>query len=205
MAYVLIIILSYLVGSIPFGLIVGRLAGGVDVRDYGSKRTGATNVLRTLGPAYGFGVFFLDLLKGVATVLIAKYLVAGDAWGWALAAIMATVGHIYPLFAGFKGGRGVATALGGVLGMFPLAFGAAFVVWWLVVGLTRYVSLASILASIATAITAGWFYARGQGHLAILAYCLTIAIVVVVSHRDNIARLRAGTESKFGQRVKVER
>lgn len=203
MTYVLIALISYLVGSVPFGLIIGRLASGVDVREYGSKRTGATNVLRTLGPAYGFSVFLLDLLKGVATVMAARWLAGGDAWAWALAAIMAMVGHIYPLFAGFKGGRGVATALGGVLGMFPLAFGSAFVVWWLAVGLTRYVSLGSILSGIATAITAGVFYARGEGHLAIVTYCVIIAVVIVVSHADNIARLRAGTESKFGQKVKV--
>ncbi|MBA3468202.1 MAG: glycerol-3-phosphate 1-O-acyltransferase PlsY [Herpetosiphonaceae bacterium] len=204
MTYLLIAALSYLVGSIPFGLIVGRLVGGVDVRAYGSKRTGATNVLRTMGARYGFLVFLLDFGKGVATVGLARLLTDMNSWAWALAAMMAMIGHIYPLFAGFKGGRGVATALGGVLGMFPWAFLAAFIVWWSVVLVTRYVSLGSILASIATAVTTGVFLLFGQSHMAIFLYCVLIAVIVVVSHGDNIARLRAGTESKFGQKVSVK-
>lgn len=204
MIYVFIAVISYLIGSIPFGLIVGRLAGGVDVRAYGSKRTGATNVLRTLGARYGVLVFLLDLGKGAATVGIARLLSDVNYWAWSLAAMMAMIGHIYPIFAGFKGGRGVATGLGGVLGMFPWAFLAAFIVWWSVVLITRYVSLGSILSSIATAITSGVFLAFGKSHLATFLYCVLIAIIVVVSHGDNIARLRAGTESKFGQKVSVK-
>ena len=204
MTYLLIAVLCYLIGSVPFGLIIGRLAGGVDVRAYGSKRTGATNVLRTMGARYGVLVFLLDFGKGVATVGLARLLTNMDYWAWVLAAMMAMIGHIYPIFAEFKGGRGVATALGGVLGMFPWAFLVAFIVWWTVVLVTRYVSLGSILSSIATAITTGVFLLFGQSHVAIFLYCVLIAIIVVVSHSDNIARLRAGTESKFGQKVRVE-
>lgn len=167
MNYAIIAILGYLIGSIPFGLIVGRLVGGIDVRDYGSKRTGATNVLRTLGPRYGGLVFVLDAAKAIAAIGVARLILGGDRWAWALAALLAMVGHIYPIFAGFKGGRGVATGLGGVLGMLPWAFLVTFVVWWSVVWLTRYVSLASMLASIATAITSGVFVLYGHTHIAV--------------------------------------
>jgi len=204
MNYLLIAVISYLIGSIPFGLIIGRMVGGIDVRAYGSKRTGATNVLRTLGPRYGALVFILDAAKGLIAIYIARLIIAGDYWGAALAAITAVVGHIYPIFAGFKGGRGVATAMGGVLGIFPWAFAAAFVVWWSVVLITRYVSLGSILSSIATVITTGVFLMLDRGHVAAFLYCLAIALIIIVSHGDNIARLRAGTESKFGQKASVK-
>ncbi|KPL91359.1 glycerol-3-phosphate 1-O-acyltransferase PlsY [Herpetosiphon geysericola] len=204
MNYLLITVISYLLGSIPFGLLIGRMVGGIDVRSFGSKRTGATNVLRTMGPRYGGLVFVLDALKGIAAIWVARWLLPDNAWAMVLAAIIAVVGHIYPIFAGFHGGRGVATGLGGVLGLFPWGFVAAAIVWWLVVWLTRYVSLASILASIAAAVTAGIFFALDQTHIAIVTYCGLIALAVVVSHRDNITRLRNGTESKFGQRVSVK-
>ena len=204
MNYASIAILGYLIGSIPFGLIVGRVVGGIDVRDHGSKRTGATNVLRTLGPRYGGLVFVLDAAKAIAAIGVARLIVGGDRWAWALAALLAMVGHIYPIFAGFKGGRGVATGLGGVVGMLPWACLVTFVVWWAVVWLTRYVSLASMLTSIATAITSGVFVLYGNTHIAVFVYCTTIAVIIVVSHGDNIARLRAGTESKFGQKASVK-
>lgn len=203
MNYVLITVMSYLLGSIPFGLIFGRVIGGVDIRNYGSKRMGATNVTRTIGRKYGFVVFVLDALKGIVAILLTRWLFQSDYWALSLAAISAILGHIFPIFANFKGGRGVATALGGVLALFPWGFLVAFFVWWGIVWATRYVSLASMLGAVSTAITAGIFLMLGRGHVAILLYCVAISIIIIASHHDNIARLRAGTESKFGQKVKI--
>lgn len=200
MNYVLVAGLSYLLGGVPFGLLLTKLVGRVDVRDYGSKRTGATNVSRVLGRKWGFFVFFLDLLKGVAGVLLGRLLV-GDGWAEALGALAAVLGHIFPLFFGFRGGRGVATAMGGVIALVPWAFPAAFVVWWATVLLTRYVSLGSILSGMAVAAGAGLLMAFERAPLPAFLYGLAVAIIVIGTHHDNIRRLLNGTESRWGQRV----
>lgn len=199
MRYALVVLVSYLVGAIPFGLIIGKAVGRVDVRDYGSKRTGATNVMRVLGPRWGIVVFLLDFLKGVAGVLIGSVLV-GDAWGAALGAITAVIGHIVPVYVGFRGGRGVATAMGGVVALAPWAFLAALITWLVIVGLTRYVSLGSILAAIAAALVTALLLTLGSVGLPTFLYGLAIALIITLSHYDNIKRLLAGTERKLGQR-----
>jgi glycerol-3-phosphate acyltransferase PlsY len=201
--YVGIFLLSYLVGAIPFGLIITKLVGGVDVREYGSKRSGATNVMRVLGTRWALFVFLLDFLKGTAGVLIARALGAG-AWGETGGALAAMVGHIAPIYVGFRGGRGVATAMGGVMAMLPWAFLAAMLSWLLVVKLTRYVSLGSILAGIAAVVVMAVYLALGSLALASFLYSVAVALIIIVSHHDNIRRLLAGTENKFGQRVQTQ-
>lgn len=193
--------IGYLLGSIPFGLIAGKLVRGIDVRNYGSKRTGGTNVLRVLGPRWAITVGLLDVLKAAAAALI------GRSWGGdpgaaaALAAFAAAVGHIYPIFAGFRGGRGVATMLGGMLVIAWPAVVVAIVIAVAVIKITRYVSLGSILAAASTIFTVGLLFAAGDATWHSLAYAVAVAILVIAVHYDNIQRLRAGVERKFGQRI----
>ncbi len=195
-----VILSSYLIGSIPFGIIVSRLAGGIDIRHHGSRSSGATNVLRTLGKKYGILVFCLDFAKGLVSVWIARQ-ITDSAWLWSLAAFLAVIGHIYPVFVGFKGGRGVATGVGGLMMLVPIAVLISFSVWALIVYTTRYVSLGSILGSLTTIIVSGVQYALGHAALPMFLYCCIAGSLIIIAHRANIARLRAGTESKLGQRA----
>jgi glycerol-3-phosphate acyltransferase PlsY len=198
---------AYLVGSIPFGLIVGKLKG-IDPRKAGSGNIGASNLGRLLGVKYFMLVFMLDLLKGTLCTAIAgatlnflardrtEYLL------WVLVGFAAFLGHTASIFLKFKGGKGVATALGVVLGIFPyytLAGSAAFVVWLIVLWITRYISVSSILAAIAfpvsyvvLGIVRDWPIAGAQ--LPLLVFALMVPELIVFKHKANIARLRAGKE-----------
>jgi glycerol-3-phosphate acyltransferase PlsY len=199
-------LLGYLLGAIPFGLIVGRITRGIDLRDYGSHRTGATNALRTLGLRAAALVFLLDVGKGVAAVLRAR-LLAADAplvEGAAPAAgFAAIVGHNWSVFIRFTGGRGVATSAGGLGAMSPWTI---LILAPIVVGLiwrTRYVSLGSITGGLlAPVITAG-LWAVGAASVPAIAYAAASGLLVTAAHGDNIARLRAGTERKIGQKEAV--
>jgi glycerol-3-phosphate acyltransferase PlsY len=198
---------GYLLGAIPIGLLVGRMVGNVDLRDLGSRRTGATNATRTLGMRWGALVLLLDVGKGAAAVLLARLLFRGDAVEWVAAAagLAAVIGHNWSVFIGFRGGRGVATTGGGLLVLAPLALAAVLPLMLLIVGLTRYVSVASLAgaagAMLATALLA-W---SGAGSWPAFGYALLAGSVVIASHRDNIARLRAGTERRLGEReVRVD-
>lgn len=183
---------SYLLGSIPFGLLVGKLFG-VDVRRTGSGNIGTSNVLRSLGTLPAIIVLVLDATKGAVPVLFADR-VAIDPL---LAGLMAVVGHNWPVFLAFRGGRGVATTLGLLIAYTPLVALFLFVLWALVVTFTRYISLASIVACIALPIT---FALIGES-----ASAVTVAIVLglfgVYRHIPNIQRLLSGTEHRFGERV----
>src|SRR5262245_40978455 len=154
MVTVAVLLISYLLGSIPFGYLAGRLAG-TDIRHAGSGNVGATNVVRVLGKGYGYPVFALDVLKGFAAVEISMLVAPGEPPAWnspeifgILAAISSVLGHLYPPWLKFKGGKGVATSAGALLALTPLATLIGVVVWIIVFWLTRYVSLASLTAAV---------------------------------------------------------
>jgi acyl phosphate:glycerol-3-phosphate acyltransferase len=201
MATLLTTIIGYVLGSIPFGLIAGRLVGGVDVRDFGSGRTGGTNVLRVLGSRWAITTGLLDAAKAALSGMIGYWWGGEPALAAALAAFAAAVGHIYPLFAGFRGGRGVATMLGGLLVIsWPAALTASGVAL-AVIRVTRYVSLGSVLAAASAPLVTLGLLATGNAQSEDLLYAVAIALLVIVSHKDNIQRLRDGTERKLGEHV----
>jgi glycerol-3-phosphate acyltransferase PlsY len=180
---------------------VARIYGGVDLTRVGSRRTGATNVLRTLGPGAAAIVFLADFLKGGLAVLLASRIWPGDLWPMALAGGASVFGHAYSPFLGFKGGRGVTTGLGALLALVPLAALPAIIVGAATITLTRYVSLGSILGTAVGGLTlCGWALATGQS-LAYVAFGLVVCTFIIAAHHDNIGRLRQGTERKLGQRV----
>jgi glycerol-3-phosphate acyltransferase PlsY len=185
--------LGYVLGSIPFGLLLTRMAGGPDIRTIGSGNIGATNVLRTGRKGLAAATLLLDGLKGTAAVLIAAWL-----WGpqaGLAAAFGAFLGHVFPVWLGFKGGKGVATFIGCLFGA-AWQVGLAVAAIWLIVAVAmRYSSLSSILSAIAAPILLLWF-----GDLfAVMAFGL-MAVLLIVKHRANIDRLMAGTESRIGQK-----
>ena len=192
---------SYLLGSVPSALVVGRLLKGVDIRDYGSGSLGATNTLRTLGVWPAVIVFVCDMLKGILPVVIA-HAVSDDARLQVVAALGAILGHDFPVFAGFRGGRGVATSLGATTAMMPLLgllmpfIGGIILIPW------RYVSLMSLLGSVVTAIIIIALAATNRVPDAYGWYAVIAAGLIVFLHRGNIMRLRAGTEPKIGERVR---
>lgn len=201
---------AYLIGSIPFGYLIGR-AKGVDIRTAGSRNIGATNVGRVLGRKWGCLCFALDVAKGLLPVLVAGLLLR-PAQGapelhrqaaWLGVALGCILGHMFTLWLGFRGGKGVATSLGVVLGFYPYYTGAglaALAMWIVAVLIWRYVSLASIIASgafplllVGACRLAGWPVADLWP---LLAFALVIAVLIVVRHRTNISRLLSGTENK---------
>lgn len=183
---------SFVLGAIPFGFVAGKMKG-IDLRKEGSGNIGATNTLRVLGTVPGIAVLLLDVLKGFAPVLAAKQL-GFDPW-WAMGAGFAAVlGHTFSPFLGFKGGKGVATSLGVLIGLNGWVALGSFAVFLLTVVATRYVSLGSILGA---ATQAALFFAL-PNPLPFRLFGLLVATFVIVKHRTNIDRLRAGTESKFG-------
>jgi len=188
---ILLLIGAYLLGSVPTGLLLAK-ALGVNIRESGSGNIGATNVYRTIGRKLGILTLVGDCLKGLIPVLIAKWLGLPDVWIAAIG-LAALLGHVFTVFLGFKGGKGVATALGVFLGTAPLSVLLALVIFALVLYIWRYVSLASIVA--AALIPGIMLLMGGKQELVIMA--LAIAAVVIFRHRENIARLRAGTESRF--------
>ncbi len=203
------IILGYLMGSFPTGVLVGRYVG-VDVRSVGSGKTGATNVLRSAGWRAGLIVAVIDTLKGALPVLLAEHLYAtttqvGSAATWiaALSGLAAIIGHNYPIFAGFRGGRGVATTGGIALALtFPATLIAA-IFFFAIVAYTRYVSLGSMLGSVFIAVFALLFLITGHGNLVSglpgVLLVIVASVTIIYSHRDNIQRLRSGTERKLGE------
>ena len=186
-----LVIASYLLGSIPTGLLLGK-ALGVDIRASGSGNIGATNVYRTLGRKVGIVTLLGDCLKGLIPVLAARWLGLPDIWV-AAAGFAAFFGHVYTVFLRFKGGKGVATALGVFLGTSPAAVLIAMGVFALVIWKWRYVSLASITAAAAMPIVVAIIDQRPL----ITALTILIAAIVIWKHRENISRLMAGTENKF--------
>ncbi len=181
---------GYLLGSIPFGLILTRLFGAGDLRAIGSGNIGATNVLRTGRKGLAAATLLLDAAKGFAAIWITRHLLPGDA---GLAGLGAIIGHCFPVWLGFKGGKGVATLMGVALGLaWPI--GAVYAAVWLaMLGLTRISSLAGMSASISAPLAA-----LATGHSQFAAVLAVLALLVLWLHRANIARLRAGTEPRVG-------
>jgi len=213
---VLIGIIGYLWGSIPAGYWMGKLLKGkdFDIRAYGSHKIGATNVLRTLGRVPALIVLVFDLFKGIGPTLIATFVPVfyGAGWGPTVAGLAALIGHIYPVFIGFKGGRGVLTGAGALLVISPLTFFISFVTLAIAILTSRYVSLGSIVGSLTTIICGILFYFIGllnpaffgKVTLAQLVFLVIGPALVIIVHYDNIGRLLSGTERKLGQKVAVE-
>lgn len=210
-----VIIGGYILGSIPFGVIISRWSARVDVRDFGSGKTGATNVLRVAGKKAALTAVLLDFFKGTLAVLLAGLLfrgnyltVASGYWSLAsgaqvLAGMAAVGGHKWPVFLSFRGGRGVATYFGGLLALYPPAAFVGGGILLLSVGLTRYVSLGSIAGAIGALVVLLPLTLLYGTPFEYLVYALIGAIFIVVVHRDNIARLRAGKERKIGEKVEI--
>ena len=197
---------SYLLGSIPFGYILVRLSQGIDVRSIGSGNIGATNVARTGGKKLAILTLLLDALKGWLPVFVILHTPLVAAAGAterhtiaAFAALMAVVGHIFTVWLGFKGGKGVATGLGVFLALAPRAVLCSLALFVLVVAVTRYVSLGSILAALLFPLAA-WKLEHELFSAAALAMSAAVALLVVVRHHQNIGRLLAGTEHRLGER-----
>ncbi len=195
-------VVSYLLGSIPFGYLIVSAKTGSDIRETGSGGTGATNVSRRAGKSAGVITLLLDALKGAAAVLIAKLLLAdaGSATWWiAASGVLAMLGHIFPVWLGFRGGKGVATGVGVFAVLAPLPLVCAGVIFLVVVWLTRYVSLGSMTAAIAVPMFV-WIEGSLKGtskDLPTLMATLIGALLIVYAHRFNIRRLLSGTENKF--------
>ena len=195
---------AYLLGSIPWGWIIGRIKG-VDLRREGSGSTGATNALRVLGKPWGYTVFVLDALKGGLAVAGAFALArqtpgfeAHAVWLGVVAAISAVVGHSYPVWLGFQGGKGIATSAGVMIALFhPAVFLSGLGVWLILFKATRYVSVASLGAAVALPTSAAIVWALGDGDAPRTGIALAMCVVAVWRHRSNIARLLAGTEKRF--------
>ena len=205
-------VIGYLIGSIPFGVLISKRRAKVDIRQYGSGKIGAANVLRTAGSKVAAVVLALDVSKGVLAVLFAgliigkDYLVVGNVGlglivAQGIAALTAVIGHIWSVFLGFKGGRGVATFFGGLAAMCPIAAAFGGEVLIISAGLSKYISLGSIAGAVGTyAILAPLTILHGFP-IEYLAYTLVGAVLIIVMHRDNISRLVAGTERKIGEKV----
>ncbi|KAB2907810.1 MAG: glycerol-3-phosphate 1-O-acyltransferase PlsY [Ignavibacteriales bacterium] len=213
LALAAILILSYLIGSIPFGVIVSKRKG-IDIKAHGSGNTGGTNVFRTLGPKYGITVTILDALKGVVAVVLVSQLYYIDPVTLnnqtpfqditiirIMAGIFAIIGHIWSIFASFKGGKGVATALGMMVSITTVDMLIALGIFIIVVSIFKYVSLGSILAAITVPLTLiirqNIFHAEVQGYGTLLPFVLGVAVLLVYMHRTNIQRLLKGNENKI--------
>lgn len=197
------LVCGYFLGSVPFGLIAGRMRG-VDIREHGSKNIGATNVWRVCGWKCGLPVFLLDAAKGVAAVRLGIWFAAafsspGD-WCAVTGAMACILGHSFPVWLKFKGGKGVATSLGAIIGMLPIVSAIVFGLWAIIFAVSRYVSLASIIASAAFPVTAFFMHATAP----ILGFSILAAALVIMRHKGNIERLRAGTEKRFGSKKEAQ-
>jgi glycerol-3-phosphate acyltransferase PlsY len=228
----LIVFFSYLLGSIPFGFLVAK-SHGIDIRQHGSGNIGATNVLRVLGKKPGYTVFACDAVKGLIAVILGKYLATHysmpvtssettyttarviyhttymirlpEAIGAISAAFACIIGHNFPIWLGFKGGKGMATSAGVLIGMMPVTAMGCVIVWAIVFFTTRYVSLASIAAAVALPVItmllllSGWLYGWPYFYFAVLA-----CVLAVWRHRANIVRLLNGTENRFEKKPKAD-
>jgi glycerol-3-phosphate acyltransferase PlsY len=189
--YIFALVLGYLLGSIPFGLILTRLAGTQDLRTVGSGNIGATNVLRTGRKGLAAATLLGDALKGTAAVVVAGYV--GGSEAAMLAGLGAFLGHLFPVWLKFKGGKGVAVYIGILLGLFWPAAIVFCLIWLATAFATRYSSLSALVASLITPVFLWWF-----GHPALAALFAVLTLLLFYMHRENIARLRAGTEGKIG-------
>jgi glycerol-3-phosphate acyltransferase PlsY len=190
------IVASYLLGAIPTSFLVGKIFKGIDLREQGSRNLGATNLYRTLGWKYAVPVGLFDVAKGALPVVLLGPLVPEIALFPVYCGVAAILGHVFSVFVGFKGGKGVATAAGVVLGLAPLALLAVAVVWAIVVKLTGYVSLGSVIAAALFPIAAELLH---PGRPEPLWIDIGLAVFLILKHRSNLQRLIQGTENRFGR------
>ncbi|HEV8659967.1 MAG TPA: glycerol-3-phosphate 1-O-acyltransferase PlsY [Thermoanaerobaculia bacterium] len=208
-----LVIISYLIGSIPFSYLVARIVGGMDLREMGSRNVGATNVARTVGRTAGVVALLLDIAKGYAAIEVARWIVARPDWPFVaasaspidsremwitLAGLIAVLAHMFPVWLRFHGGKGVATATGVFLALDPLVIAAAAIVFLIVIVSTRFVSLSSIISAASVPV-----FMRFLAHDAPfwrIVISILIAIAVITKHHSNIARLTQGTERRMGER-----
>ncbi|MFC2113892.1 glycerol-3-phosphate 1-O-acyltransferase PlsY [Bacteroidota bacterium] len=204
---ILILLIAYLLGSIPFSYWLGKLFYKIDVRKSGSMSAGATNVLRVIGPKLAVPVLILDILKGyLATQLVNFFHVEAEPLFTYLkvgAGVLATIGHIFPVFAQFKGGKGIATMAGVLLGAVPQVMIFAFPVFLIIVIITKYVSLGSITAAFSIPFVLYFFTNPGDNILAVFAF--VVFLIALFTHRTNVQRLLKGTENKLSFRKKKGR
>ena len=190
---------SYFLGAIPTSYLAGRVFKGIDLRQHGSKNLGATNVYRLMGWRYAIPVGIFDVAKGAVPVLILGPAASALPWFPLVCGVLAVVGHVFSVFVGFKGGKGVATSAGVVLGLAPMAVGLCLVVWAVIVWASGYVSLGSVVAAgIFPALVWVFYPVRRES---IWLY-LVLAAVIIWMHRANLKRLAAGTENRFGRHAK---
>ncbi len=187
---------SYLLGAVPTSYLAGRLFRGIDLREHGSKNLGATNVYRIMGWRYAIPVGVFDVAKGAVPVLLLGPAASATPWFPLVCGVMAVIGHVFSVFVGFKGGKGVATSAGVVLGLAPMAVGICLLVWAVIVWLSGYVSLGSVIATgIFPALVWVLYPARRES----IGIYVLLAAVIIWMHRSNIRRLMAGTENRFGR------
>jgi glycerol-3-phosphate acyltransferase PlsY len=214
----IIVILSYLIGSVPNSIIISKLVRGIDIREHGSGNAGGTNVMRVLGWKYGLLVIFLDALKGAIAVVIISRLFYGPlpfenvspfddfTLVQIIAGMSAVIGHIWTVFARFKGGKGIATALGMLLTLITIDMLIAVGIFALVVLISRYVSLGSIIAAISVPSTLfireNLFHVDIPGYSTLLPFIIGVSVLVIFTHRKNLARLINGSENKISFRKK---
>ena len=192
-----LLVAGYLLGSIPFGVVIARAASDVDLRHVGSGNIGATNVLRAVGKGAAALTLLGDIGNGLLAVGLAR-LTGASAALVAAVSLAAVLGHLFPVWTGFRGGKGVATTLGVILGAMPIVGGLLLVIWLAVAAITRYSSLAALLAT-ATMPLLAWLM---DGRPAMVALSGALLVLVVARHRENIRRLLAGTEGKIGQKAR---
>jgi glycerol-3-phosphate acyltransferase PlsY len=193
-------ILAYLLGSIPFGYLIVRWQKGIDVRSTGSGGTGATNVMRNLGVIGFVATFILDLGKGIAAVLLASRLTGGDPRWIAASSVAAILGHCFPVWLKFRGGKGVATGVGVFIALAPVQVALVLIIFAIIVAIWRYISLGSIVATAAFPLVV---YLMKRPPLPIVLGAAGGAIIIIAMHHANIGRLMNGTESKVGQKKSV--
>jgi glycerol-3-phosphate acyltransferase PlsY len=200
---VITVVAGYLLGSVPFSLIVGKLVMGIDVRQHGSGNLGAANTLRTLGVTPGVAVLLLDACKGATGALVGSLLwreglPAGEVELMLLGGLGAVCGHVWTVFASFRGGRGVAAAAGVFFAVAPAAAAMSLAVWVILVAVWRYVSLGSMIAAVILPVAVfGTTWKRVEGWQSLVAVSLAVAVLVVFRHRGNLERILKGTERKL--------
>ncbi len=207
-AGIIFVVLAYLVGSISFGLLIGKLIKGIDIRNFGSGSTGATNVARVCGPIWGIIALILDMGKAAIPVALTVYILETPDWSHSLTGLSAIAGHIWPLFTNFKGGKGIASGWAALIVLSPWAGVAATLAAAPVIGITRYVSLGSIVGSVVGGLSItvlailNNLETDGVPNIPFVysAYGLIGGAITVLLHKDNVKRLIKGNESKLGQK-----
>ena len=207
-AGIIFVVLAYLVGSISFGLLIGKLIKGIDIRNFGSGSTGATNVARVCGPIWGIIALILDMGKAAIPVALTVYILETPDWSHSLTGLSAIAGHIWPLFTNFKGGKGIASGWAALIVLSPWAGVAATLAAAPVIGITRYVSLGSIVGSVVGGLSItvlailNNLETEGVPNIPFVysAYGLIGGAITVLLHKGNVKRLIKGNESKLGQK-----